>query len=102
MYQIVVSYAQPSDPQAFLDYYRNSHVPVATKIPGVRHYGWIVCKRPDGEPPAHFVIAVLRFDSEQDAMDALGSPEGQAAVADVANFAQAGLELEMGEVISEI
>jgi uncharacterized protein (TIGR02118 family) len=39
------------------------------------------------------MIALLIFDSGNAIQQALASPEGQAAAADLANFAQAGVEL---------
>ena len=42
-------------------------------------------------------IAILTFDSLADLTAALGSPEGQAAAADVANFATGGASMQMYE-----
>jgi hypothetical protein len=58
-----------------------------------------VYETPAGSRPAHFLIAVLRWDTKE---DALASPPGEAAVADLANFADAGVDIELGEVVVEI
>ncbi len=58
--------------------------------------------RPDGKPPPYHLIAVLTAASEDAALAALGSPECQAAVADLPNFAAAGVELSFGTVDSEL
>ena len=103
MYQLTASYAQPTDPTAFLEHYRTTHVPIARQLPNLRSYQWIVCQTPDGSPPPpHVLIAVLHWDSQQDAMEALGSSTGQQAVADLATFAQAGVDLEFGDVHTEV
>ena len=85
MYQLTAVYAHPEDPEASLRHYRGVHIPLAAKLPNVRDIGWIRCETPDGTRPVHFVVAVLRWDSKEDALAALGSPEGEAAVADLGN-----------------
>lgn len=102
MYQLTASYAPPSDPAAFLDHYRSVHAPLGRALPDVRSFTWTICRSVDGSPPAHFVLAVLRWDDEQHAMAALGSPAGAAVVADLANFAGAGVDIELGECVVEI
>jgi uncharacterized protein (TIGR02118 family) len=47
---------------------------------------------PQGDSAYH-LVAILGFDSMAALQQALGSPEGQAAAGDLANFAQAGVEL---------
>ena len=94
MAQLLVLYNQPADPAAFDRYYYETHVPIAKKIPGVRSYT-VNSGNPMmvvGTFPAH-LIAELEFDSMADLQAAMASPEGQAAAADVANFAQAGVTL---------
>jgi uncharacterized protein (TIGR02118 family) len=98
MYQLTAVYAHPEDPEAFLAHYRDVHVPLAAKMPNVREVGWLRSETPDGTKPPHFVVAVLRWDTREDALAALGSPEGEAAVADLANFAGAGVDIEFGEL----
>ncbi len=98
MYQVVVSYAHPEDPDAFVEHYAGTHAPLAHAIPGLTSFTWMVCETADGSRPPHFVIARLEFASKEDALAGLGGPEGQAAVADLANFAQAGVELDLGEI----
>ena len=100
--QIIVCYRTPTDPKAFDKYYFDVHVPLAWKIPGVRKYqvsrGPIVT--PAGPSPFH-LIATLTFDNLAAIQSAFGSPEGQAAVADVQKFATGGVEMnffEAGEV----
>ena len=94
MAQLLVLYNQPADPAAFDRYYYETHVPIAKKIPGVRSYT-VNSGNPMmvvGTFPAH-LIAELEFDSMADLQAAMASPEGQAAAADVGNFAQAGVTL---------
>ncbi|MFN7925411.1 MAG: EthD family reductase [Bryobacteraceae bacterium] len=90
MAQATVLYHAPQDPAAFDKYYFETHVPIAKKIPGLR--GYTVSTGPiqavAGSAP--HLVAILQFDSMSDLAAALTSPEGQAAAADIANFATGG------------
>ncbi|MCU1631038.1 MAG: hypothetical protein JWP64_5987 [Pseudonocardia sp.] len=68
----------------------------------MKSFDWTVYETPAGSRPAHFLIAVLRWDTKEDALAALASPPAEAAVADLANFADAGVDIELGEVVVEI
>lgn len=101
MYQLTALYDHPQDPAAFDRHYEENHAPLAGKIPGLQRYTWIrPAPGPDGTPPAYHLVAVLEFESEAAFGAALGGPEGQAVVADLANFAQAGVTLLSGEATS--
>lgn len=99
MVKLVVLYGAPQDPAAFDAYYANTHVPLVQKIPNLRRFeAGRVLGTPDGAPaPFHFQ-AELWFDGAEDLAAALGGPEGQAAGADVANFATGGATLMVVEV----
>jgi uncharacterized protein (TIGR02118 family) len=90
MAQILVLYNAPADPAAFDKYYFETHAPIARKIPGLRgmHFSKGVPMAIAGSAP-HLVVR-LDFDSMADVQAALGSPEGQATAADLANFAHTG------------
>ncbi|MGK5111451.1 MULTISPECIES: EthD family reductase [unclassified Geodermatophilus] len=93
MYRVIVNYHHPEDPQAFLEHYRTTHAPLAKNLSNVASYTWGTCETPDGSRPEYFVTAVLDWPSKEDALADLGSPQGQAATADMANFAMAGASL---------
>jgi uncharacterized protein (TIGR02118 family) len=94
MARVLVLYRKPGDEAHFSKYYRETHVPLASKIPGLRK--WEVSKgpvvTPQGVSPFHF-IATLTFDSMQALQQAMSSHEGAAAAADLANFADGGAEV---------
>ncbi|HJX43850.1 MAG TPA: EthD family reductase [Geodermatophilus sp.] len=90
MYRVVVNYHHPEDPKAFLEYYRSTHAPLAKNLSGLSAYTWGVAESLDGSQPPFFVTAVLDWPSKEAALADLGSAEGQAASADMGNFAQAG------------
>jgi uncharacterized protein (TIGR02118 family) len=94
MAQLVVMYKTPRDAAAFDKYYAEKHIPIAKKLPGLRKYEVSTgpVATPAG-PSGYHLIATLSFDNLAALQSALGSPEGQAAGADVANFATGGAEL---------
>ena len=93
MAQLLVLYNTPADTAAFDSYYHQTHVPLAKKIPGLRGYtindGGVQAIA--GTAP--YLVATLSFDSMADIQAALVSAEGQAAAADLPNFASAGATL---------
>lgn len=100
MVKLVVLYAPPADPAAFDDYYFTTHVPLAEKIPGMARLEVSRLASPDGSPSPYYLQAELYFDTAEVMQAALGSPEGQAAAADVANFAADGATMLVAEVVS--
>jgi len=101
MAQLLALYHQPADPAAFDRYYFETHVPIAKRVPGLRSY--VVNDGPLNAiagSPAPYLIAELGFDSMADLQSALSSAEGQAAAADLSNFAQAGVTLIVFETKS--
>jgi uncharacterized protein (TIGR02118 family) len=98
MATLLVLYHPPADPAAFDSHYQHTHIPLAQKIPGLRSYTISLgpTVSPAGASPYH-LVAALEFDSMADIQAGLGSPEGAAALADLANFAQAGTTVLMYE-----
>ena len=98
MAKLFAIYQQPKDPTAFDEHYFNKHVPLAKKIPGLKGYE---VTRGDvmGMTGKHgvYLVAILEFASMEAVGAAMASPEGQAAAADLANFAGAGIDVLMGE-----
>ncbi|TWT11573.1 EthD family reductase [Reyranella sp. CPCC 100927] len=94
MAKVVVLYKTPKDKAAFDAYYKSTHIPLAYKIPGLKTYevsqGGV--GTPAGASDIH-LVAILAFDSMADLQKGMGSPEGQAAGADVANFASGGADV---------
>ncbi len=96
MAQVIALYKKPADPAAFDRYYHATHVPLAKTLPGLRSYEISIgpVGTPAGEAPLH-LVAILGFDSMAAIQAALTSPQGAATAGDLANFAQAGVELLM-------
>ena len=98
MIKLTVLYGNPEDPAAFDEYYQNTHVPLAERIPNVQRFEvGRVAPMDGGEPPFH-LIAELWFESADVLQESMSSPEGQAAADDIPNFATGGVTMFVSEV----
>ena len=91
---IVAVYKKPKSAEAFNAYYFAKHVPIAKRLPGLR--GYRVSDGPVGlpaDPGGVHLVALLEFDSAAAIQKAFASPEGQATVADLSNFADGGVDV---------
>jgi uncharacterized protein (TIGR02118 family) len=96
MAHVVTMYKTPKDAAAFDKHYAENHIPIAKKIPGLRKYE--VNKGPvatPAGPSGYHVVALLHFDDMAAVQKAFASAEGQAAVADISNFATGGADIFM-------
>ena len=94
MHRLLVLYSEPKDPVHFKKYYVETHLPLASKIPGVKaaSYSFDVKPLAPGKPP-YFCVFEADFESEAALMSALGSKEGQAVAGDVPNYASGGVTM---------
>jgi uncharacterized protein (TIGR02118 family) len=78
---------QPTDVEAFERHYREVHIPLARKLPGLRSYA--ITDNPGpvrGQP--YYRIAELRWDTAEEMQAAFASPEGHACADDVEKLTQ--------------
>jgi uncharacterized protein (TIGR02118 family) len=98
MFQITIVYHHPDDPDAFDCHYKSTHIPLVDDIPDVAGFTMSHCETLDGSTPSAYALAQLTFASKDAASQAFGSPAGQAAAGDVANFATGGATMLFTEV----
>ena len=99
MVKLTVLYGQPKDAAAFERYYLDTHTPIALKVKGVRRFEIAkVVATADGSPSPYYRIADLYFDDVKHLQECLGSKQGQAAAADLANFATGGFTMLIADV----
>lgn len=91
-HRLLVQYGLPSDPAAFDQHYRDIHIPLARKIPGVVRFDIGHALSLDSEA-APYLVATLDFESAEAFAAGMQSPEGQAAAGDVPNFATGGVRM---------
>lgn len=91
MTRLTVLYGHPKDPAAFDRYYHDVHIPIARRMKGLT--GWTIgnCESAtSGAEPPYYMIVGLYAANRADLEAILASPEGQATIADVPNFATGG------------
>ncbi len=80
-------YETPADPDAFDRHYREVHIPIARRLPGLRRY---VVSRDvaavRGDP--YYLVAELEWDTMDELRAAFVSEAGRATAADAANLQQ--------------
>jgi uncharacterized protein (TIGR02118 family) len=90
MHRLLVLYPPPTDPDHFRSYYEDTHLPLAAKLPGLRGYRYSFdVAAAEGEAP-YFCVFEADFDDAAALSAARASPEGQAALADLPNYATGG------------
>jgi uncharacterized protein (TIGR02118 family) len=83
--KLVLTFCRNPDlePEAFLAYWREKHVPLVKKVPGILRYTISpVLWSPDSEKPAFDGMAELIFESRESLEEALASPEAEATAHD--------------------
>jgi uncharacterized protein (TIGR02118 family) len=98
MIKLTVLYGFPADPEAFEEYYADVHLPLVEKMPGAdRWEAARVMETMEGIPTYHR-IEEFWFESYDRLEAALGSPEGQALVGSISEFASGGTTTLLSEV----
>jgi uncharacterized protein (TIGR02118 family) len=98
LFQLTALYNHPEDAAAFDKHYDQTHAGLAAKLPGLQRY---TVSRPgpdpEGNPPAYHLVAVLEWEDQATFGAGMAGPEGEAALADLANFAGAGVTMLTGD-----
>lgn len=98
---LLACYRLPTDPEAFDRHYQEVHSRLGLALPGLRSFtGTKPGPGPDGAPAPYYFVAALSFDDDGALAAALAGPEGAAAVADLAEFAGAGVDLMTGPTVT--
>lgn len=90
MFRMLVLYGQPADPAAFDRHYREVHVPLVRRYPGLRRFAISRGLRLLQGEPAPYLVAEVDFDDRDAFRAAVRSPEGAAVAADLPAFATGG------------
>ena len=99
MIKLTVLYGHPTDVSAFEGYYANTHVPLAATMKGFEKLEYTkFIGAPDGSQATYYRMAEFWFSSPEALQATMGSAEGQATAADLANFATGGVKLLVGAV----
>ena len=99
MFKVTVLYHHPKDTQQFEEYYSQKHLPVARQMPELSKVELTKFESgPGAAKPAYYRMAELYFHAKKTMEETMGSPEGQATIDDLANFATGGVTILLGDV----
>ncbi len=89
MIKLIALYQRPDDPEAFMRHYREVHVPLVKRLPGLQKLvlDTVTADAFGGEPQLA-LIAEMHFADRDAYKTAMRSQENQAAAADLASFAE--------------
>ncbi|HET8603258.1 MAG TPA: EthD family reductase [Marmoricola sp.] len=73
MHRVTIHYATPTDPDSFEQRYRDEHVPLVHRLPGLRRFTLSHPRPMQGDAP--YLVAELWFDDADAVKTALKSPE---------------------------
>lgn len=88
MVKLLALYKKPPDPEAFDAHYRDVHMPLIEKWPGLKRAEvGRVTGMPGGAEAPYYLTAEMYFDDADALRTAMRSPEGRAAGEDLQSFA---------------
>lgn len=97
MQKLTVLYGHPTDVETFETYYKEKHLPLAATMEGVAKLELTkLLGTPDGQKADYYRMAELYFTSMEQMQETMSSPEGQATVDDLSNFATGGVNVIVG------
>ena len=97
MYKLTVLYGHPTDAEAFETYYKEKHLPLVDTVEGIEKVELTkLLGTPDGKKADYYRMAELYFTSLEQMQETMASPEGQATVNDLSNFATGGVNVIVG------
>lgn len=91
MVRFLVLYDTPEDPEAFERHYREVHIPLTLKLPGLRRFTLSRNVVPIRGGKSYYLVSELEWDDMEALRKAFQSPEGQATAQDVPNLATTGV-----------
>ncbi|UCG32663.1 MAG: EthD family reductase [Phycisphaerales bacterium] len=98
MVKLVVIYTEPTDVRAFENHFSEVHTPLVKKMPGIRRLEKTRFTGGPLEPARYYLMAAVYFDTRDEMMAALSSPEGMAVAKDLMSFAAGKAHVMFGEV----
>jgi len=103
MYILTVTYPKSEGATFDFDYYRQKHLPEVGKVFGQFGLGYASVlrgeQRVDGSEPAYFAIAILSFQDEQGARNAVASVGAKTLIDDIPNFTTAEPVLQFNTAV---
>jgi len=102
MIKLIALYKKPENTAEFDRRYFEEHVPLASKMPGLRRVEVAkIVGGPAGEAE-YYLQAEMYFDDMESLKQAMSSPEGKAAAKDVMTFARDIITMMFAEVEEKV
>ncbi|WP_245631900.1 EthD family reductase [Alicyclobacillus ferrooxydans] len=94
-------FERPTDVDAFLEHYENTHLPIVRRLPGLIRVD--VCKlyTMTGEPADPFLMTDMVFSDREQLLLALRSKDGRDSGRDAADMAGTHVKVFFSEIDSE-
>ena len=87
MHKVMALYRTPPDPKKFRKHYEEVHIPLIWKVPGVIRLNYSFDVRDMSGEPAYFCVFECYYKDAEAMIAGMQTPEGQAVIADLANYA---------------
>ena len=100
MFKFVALYKTPADHEAFMAHYRDVHMPLVKKLPGLISAEITKLGPAMMGEKGNFLLAEMRFADETAFKTAMKSPENAAAGKDLDAFAAEIVTVMKGEVVA--
>ncbi|WP_044340096.1 EthD family reductase [Rossellomorea aquimaris] len=86
MAKVIVMYEKPKDQEAFEEYYFNTHMPIAGKVPLVKNANVQRVLSNQNTDLSLYLVTEIEFENKGDMKEAFKSEEWKAVGDDVPNF----------------
>lgn len=86
MAKVIVLYEKPKDQEGFEEYYFNTHMPIAGKVPHVKNANVQRVLSNQNTDLSLYLITEIEFENKADMKEAFASEEWKAVGDDVPNF----------------
>jgi uncharacterized protein (TIGR02118 family) len=98
--KITITFWAPTDPEAFVRHYVETHAPLVRELPGLRAYEYgRALTNFDGSPPDAFWVVSLTFDDAAAMHASFAGTAGQRTTADMSNFITGPMKSVVSEVM---
>lgn len=99
MKKLIILYTVPEDEAAFMAHYRDVHLPLVKKVPGLIRADLTRINRTLMGEEGNFLLVEMCFADADSFKAAMKSPENAATGADLANFAAGIVTVMAGETL---
>ncbi len=98
MVKLVAIFKKPADTSAFEDHYRNVHLGLVRKMPGLKRLELSTVTGAPVSTPQYYRMAEMYFDDQTSLTKAIMSREGMAAAKDLMGFAKDVVQMFYAEI----